>query len=190
VFRLPFLILTFFLCLSSGAAEASPQDARYRQLVKIVDRNTGHAHFTRGMNSYTIEALQQAVGPTDIPVLQRMLEDRDRVVAMTAVNVLMRMGAPGRRAVYDVLATTADKTARDTTADILSGLPLDQMVQAVIPTWTADIPRLKQLAESPHLQLIWAARDLLRGMGAPGRAALRELRATTQNKLTRDQLKE
>jgi hypothetical protein len=184
--------LALLLCLTTSMALAmSPSpDRRYRELVKVVDRNTGHAHFTRGMNSYTIQALQKAVGPADLPVLRRMLTDRDRVVVMTTVEVLMRMDATGRRAVYEVLGTTDNKTARDTIADILSGLPLDQTLQPVIPTWKTDIPRLKELAECPHLPVIWAVRDLLRGMGEPGLAAIREIRAASPHKLTRDQMKE
>jgi hypothetical protein len=157
-----FALLLFFCCGATAAGAASPQ-ARYRELVKIVDRNTGHAHFTRGMNRYTI---------------------------MTAANVLMRMTAPGRRAVYETLMTTASTATRDIVAEHLQDLPYDETMKSRIPSWTEDIPLLKKMADSRDLRTIWAARDLLKNMGDAGRGAIREILATTKNQRTRAQLQE
>ncbi len=187
----PVLIFALLLAIGCGAGDASAasSDARYRELVKIVDRNTGFAHLTRGMNRYTVEALQNAVGENDVPVLRKMLADKDRIVIMTAANVLMQMSAQGRRAVYETLMTTANKETRDTVAEQLTDLPYDLTIKARIPAWTDDIPVLKQMAESQDLRTIWAARDLLKAMGEPGRAAIRYILATTKSQRTRDMLK-
>ena len=184
------LALLLFAGCSVAADRPGTPEARYRELVKIVDRHTGFAHFTRGMNRYTVEALQKAVGENDIPVLLKMLEDKDRIVVMTAVNVLMRMGAQGRRSVYATLMTTADKECRDTITDQLKDIPYDLTVKFGIPGWTDDIPVLKRMADSRDLRIIWAARDLMKAMGEPGKAAIREVLAATKNERTRDMLRE
>jgi len=185
------LFCALLLLAGSGATAASAisAEARYRELVMVVDRNAGHAHFTRGMNSYTIMELQNAVGESDIPVLQKMLGDKDRIVVMTTVNVLMRMSAQGRRAVYETLLTTDRKESRNTIAEQLSDLPNDMTLKARIPGWTDDITFLKRMAENRDLRTIWAARDLLKAMGEPGQAAIREILATTKNQRTREMLK-
>ena len=54
----------------------------------MIDRNTGFAHMTRGMNMYTLVALRSCVSERDIPVLARMLADRDHVTQLSAANVL------------------------------------------------------------------------------------------------------
>ena len=72
--------------------------SRYGQLRCVVNRHTGFAHMTRGMNTNTIDALRRVVRDRDIPVLIAMLDDRDHVTQMTAAQVLARMGDPGLRA--------------------------------------------------------------------------------------------
>lgn len=47
------------------------------------------------MNACTIMALRDAASDDDVPLLQRMLDDRDRVVALTALYVLPTMGDAG-----------------------------------------------------------------------------------------------
>jgi hypothetical protein len=83
-------------CLLLVAGCHSP---RYHELCLIVDHNTGFAHFTRGMNAGTIEALRRRVTAADIPVLTEMLRDRDDIVAMTSAQVLIRLGPGGVKAV-------------------------------------------------------------------------------------------
>ena len=63
----------------------------------MIDRNTGFAHMTRGMNMYTLVALRSCVSERDIPVLVRMLADRDHVTQLSAANVLADMGEEGKR---------------------------------------------------------------------------------------------
>ncbi len=83
----PTVIIATILSLAgpvAAGADVSPDKAftkRHQQLVKIVDKNTGFAHFTRGMNAGTIHALRSAVSESDIPVLRAMLEDKDTIVA-------------------------------------------------------------------------------------------------------------
>jgi hypothetical protein len=69
------------------------QSARYRELLAVIDRNTGLAHMTRGVNMYTLYALRSCVSDRDIPVLRDLLRDKDRVSRMAAASVLADMGA-------------------------------------------------------------------------------------------------
>jgi hypothetical protein len=85
---------------TEAGAEARPRAPsnraeRKRELTRVIDDNVGHAHFTRGMNMQTFEALRKATTPADIPVLEELLADDDRVVALTAANVLGDMGEDG-----------------------------------------------------------------------------------------------
>ena len=73
--------------------------ARYAALVRAVRRNVGHAHGVRGMNACTMLALRDAASDDDVHLLQRMLDDRDRVAALTALYVLATMGDAGVAAV-------------------------------------------------------------------------------------------
>jgi len=61
-------IVAILVTCDSAAAES-----RYEELTRVVDRNTGFAHMTRGVNMYTLIALRSCVGDADIPVLTRML---------------------------------------------------------------------------------------------------------------------
>lgn len=83
-----------------GHAERS----RYDELKKVIDRNTGFAHMTRGMNKYTVIALRECVTEKDLPVLTQLLQDRDHVTQLTAANVLADMGEAGTRALREGLA--------------------------------------------------------------------------------------
>jgi hypothetical protein len=81
--------------LSAGADNTQRDKARYETLVRAVNRNVGHAHMARGMNACTILALHDAASAPDIPILQGMLGDEDRVVRLTALYVLPTMGPAG-----------------------------------------------------------------------------------------------
>jgi hypothetical protein len=74
-------------------------NSRYGQLRCVIDHGSGGAHFTRGMNTETIAALQSEVSASDIAMLVKMLDDADHVYQMTAAHVLARMSPEGRRAV-------------------------------------------------------------------------------------------
>ena len=85
-------------------------DARYDELKRVVDRNTGHAHMTRGVNMYTLVALRECVTDADIPVLTRMLSDHDRVISIAAAYVLADFGQPGIEALRSARATADART--------------------------------------------------------------------------------
>ena len=61
--------LALFPCVVASAApeNASPRPSpRYKALAKVIDRNVGHAHMTRGVNACTILALRDQVTDEDI----------------------------------------------------------------------------------------------------------------------------
>ena len=78
----------------------------------IIDRNTGFAHATRGVNMYTLYALRACVTETDVVVLERLLSDKDRIVRMAAADVLADLGSLGQQAVRAKLAATRDISDR------------------------------------------------------------------------------
>jgi hypothetical protein len=98
------------LLLAAGTLHA--QSARYRELRRVVDSNTGFAHMTRGVNMYTLYALRSCVDESDLPVLGDMLRDRDRVTRMAASSVLVDMGRTGKQLVQSRLAQVTDFTEK------------------------------------------------------------------------------
>jgi hypothetical protein len=87
-------------------------ETRYDELKRVVHRNTGVAHMTRGVNMYTLIALRSCVSDADIPVLALMLRDRDRVLRLAAGNVLVDMGTLGRTALEREATQPVDAHAR------------------------------------------------------------------------------
>jgi hypothetical protein len=83
---------------------------RYGQLKCIINRHTGFAHLTRGMNVNTIKALRSRTDAADIPVLIQMLDDKDHVSQMTAAEVLAQMGEPGLNALREERAKMGQQT--------------------------------------------------------------------------------
>ena len=81
---------------SAAAAPLPRPETRRRELERVIDANVGHAHLVRGMNRDTIEALDRACSPADLPILGELLLSEDRVHAMTAAEVLALRGAVGR----------------------------------------------------------------------------------------------
>src|SRR5690348_13507234 len=96
--------VALWLALAACVMNAQAPSARYRELKRVIDRNTGFAHMTRGMNAYTLYALRGCVTAKDLPVLDAMLGDKDRVTRMTVANVLVDLGAQGRSVVEAHLA--------------------------------------------------------------------------------------
>ena len=94
---------TSFVVAALLLAACRPR-TRYEELRHIVDRNTGHMHFQRGMNRYTLIALRSCVAEPDIPVLQRLLHDEDRVTVMTAARVLADLSPQGEQVLAAELA--------------------------------------------------------------------------------------
>jgi len=89
------VVLALFLCAAASAAaeSAAPRpSARYNALAKVIDRNVGHAHMTRGVNACTILALRDQVTDEDIEVLAQLLESKDSVHRLASGYVLSVMG--------------------------------------------------------------------------------------------------
>ena len=105
------------------AVNASGQSIdRYSELRRIIDRNTGFAHATRGVNMYTLYALRGCVTQKDIPVLERLLSDKDRVTRMAAADVLADLGPAGQEAVRAKLRETKDPAEKITLREALDGV--------------------------------------------------------------------
>jgi hypothetical protein len=99
-----------------GTARA---DERIEELRRVVDRNTGFAHMTRGVNMYTLIALRSCVTETDIPALTKMLDDRDHVMQLAAAGVLVDLGLTGQRALEIARTRAIDVRARGVIDDAL-----------------------------------------------------------------------
>lgn len=84
------------------------QSARYRELRAVIDRNTGFAHMTRGVNMYTLYALRSCVNQSDIPVLRDLLRDKDRITRMASASVLADMGDEGKAELQSRLSGVTD----------------------------------------------------------------------------------
>jgi len=95
------------------------QSARYRELWRVVDRNTGFAHMTRGVNMYTLYALRSCVTAKDLPVLRDMLCDKDRIIRMAVADVLVDLGEDGTRIVQVRRAEVRDASERMMLQDAL-----------------------------------------------------------------------
>lgn len=109
------------LCLTTGLVIKARADdlSRYDELKRVIDRNTGFAHMTRGMNMYTLVALRSCVTERDIPVLSRLLADQDHVTQLSAANVLADLGVEGKQALRLALAAPPDERARSVIEDAL-----------------------------------------------------------------------
>jgi len=130
------------LAVADVAAAASRED----ELKRVINRNTGFAHMTRGMNMYTLIALRSCVTDADLPVLRRLLFDRDYVTQLSAAGVLVDMG-PGGRATL-ALPEATEYRARSTIQDALR---------------EADDPARRPLSAYPFDE---RERKRLRGCGA------------------------
>ena len=110
-------VLVFML-----AASASGQGTdRYAELRRVIDRNTGFAHGTRGVNMYTLYALRGCVSQKDIPVLERLLADKDRITRMAAADVLADLGTAGQDVVRAKLMGTRDASEQIMLREALDG---------------------------------------------------------------------
>ena len=183
-------ILVIFVIIDTCVAgelnrmlDAQQGAKRYKALVRIVDKNTGFAHMTRGMNMNTINALKNAVTQSDIPVLGRMLEDRDRIVIMTSVNVLMEMGHEGRIVVYDAFGVTSNKDTLGIISDQLDDLVLEKTSE--IKDWKEDIPSLRKMVDNDNFRIVYTAVKLLATMGEEGQQILKEIYYGTTNQKTK-----
>jgi hypothetical protein len=105
-----------------AAASAAPEStsarpsARYKALAKIIDRNVGHAHMTRGVNACTILALRDQVTDQDIEVLAQLLESNDSVHRLASGYVLSVLGPVA----VSTLQTRGTRLGPGVTADLVA----------------------------------------------------------------------
>jgi SAM-dependent methyltransferase len=96
-----------------GALNGRPAPTlRQHALVDIIKANAGHARFTRGVNTYTVETLEKALQPTDDPELRALLYHEDTIVARTAASVFSARGDRGLGVLREV-AVDADLPANN-----------------------------------------------------------------------------
>ena len=98
---------------------ADAERSRYDELKRVIERNTGFAHMTRGMNMYTLIALRSCVTERDIPVLTQLLTERDHVTQLTAAGVMADLGEAGKRGLQQALAAAPDVRTRSVIDDAL-----------------------------------------------------------------------
>jgi hypothetical protein len=101
--------IVFLLFISSASSQSA---RRYAELRRVIDRNTGFAHATRGVNMYTLYALRGCVTEKDIPVLERLLSDKDRVTHMATADVLADLKPAGQDLLRAKLRGTQDASER------------------------------------------------------------------------------
>jgi hypothetical protein len=101
-----------FVIILLDALVCCGQSARYLELRRVIDRNTGFAHMTRGVNMYTLYALRSCVSGRDVGVLREMLRDKDRITRMATSAVLVDLGAEGMRVVQARLAEVTDASEK------------------------------------------------------------------------------
>ena len=111
--------MTALLATALLAVAIADDRSRYDELKRVIDRNTGFAHMTRGMNMYTLVALRSCVTEGDVPVLTRLLTDRDHVTQLSAANVLADLGDVGKLALRQALAAPPDIRTRSVIEDAL-----------------------------------------------------------------------
>lgn len=124
---------------AAGAAAA----ARYRELRAVVDRNTGRAHLTRGVNMYTLVALRSCVTGADAGVMGAMLEDRDPVIRRAAAGVLADLGDAGRQTLADALQRITDPRTREIVGEALEAIRRRDPPLADYPLTPAERRRIR-----------------------------------------------
>jgi len=108
--------IVFLLLISSASGQST---GRYAELRRVINRNTGFAHATRGVNMYTLYALRGCVTEKDLPVLDRLLSDKDRVTRMAAADVLADLKPAGQDVLRARLSETREASERILLQDAL-----------------------------------------------------------------------
>jgi hypothetical protein len=108
--------IVFLLFVSSVSGQTA---ARYAELRRVINRNTGFAHATRGVNMYTLYALRGCVTENDLAVLERLLSDKDRVTRMATADVLADLKPAGQDVLRAKLSGTRDASDRIMLQDAL-----------------------------------------------------------------------
>jgi hypothetical protein len=126
-----------------AVADVAAATAREDELKRVINRNTGLAHMTRGMNMYTLIA--------DLPVLRRLVFDRDYVTQLSAAGVLVDMGAGGRAALVSALPEATEHRARSTIQDALR--EADDLARRPLSAYPLDErerKRIRGCGAAPH----------------------------------------
>jgi hypothetical protein len=80
-------------CVAAGAAAQTSADARYREILELIDDNLHFtAHLTWAVTGETIADLRDHVGPADIPLLIEMMGDEDARARIAASGLLTTLG--------------------------------------------------------------------------------------------------
>ena len=111
--------MTLLLATAALSTPVAAERSRYDELKRVIDRNTGFAHMTRGVNMYTLIALRSCVTERDIPVLTQLLSDRDHVTQLAAAGVMADLGEGGKRGLRQGLAAAPDARTRSVIEDAL-----------------------------------------------------------------------
>ena len=114
--------MTLLLAAALSTTVAAER-SRYDELKRVIDRNTGFAHMTRGVNMYTLIALRSCVTERDIPVLTQLLSDRDHVTQLAAAGVMADLGEGGKRGLRQGLAAAPDPRTRSVIEGMRCGKP-------------------------------------------------------------------
>jgi hypothetical protein len=115
------LRLIIFIFFRLAASAFGQNAARYAELRRVLDRNTGFAHATRGVNMYTLYALRGCVTEKDLHVLDQLLSDKDRIIRMAAADVLADLGPAGQQVVGAKLKGMKDAADRMMLQEALDG---------------------------------------------------------------------
>jgi hypothetical protein len=107
------------LLATAPFATSGGERSRADELKRVIDRNTGFAHMTRGVNMYTLIALRSCVTERDVPVRAELLTDRDHVNQLAAASVMADLGQDGTRGLRQALAAARDVRTRGVIEDAL-----------------------------------------------------------------------
>jgi hypothetical protein len=85
-----YLLFSLFTVVGISPANAqTPEQYRYAQIRKIIKQNLHlSAHMVKAVDTRTIEAVKKKVTDADIPILVKMLNDKEHVVMIGAQHVL------------------------------------------------------------------------------------------------------
>lgn len=114
-------VLSAVVCAIALAACHAPEE-RALEIKDVIDRNTGSAHMTRGVNMYTLIAIRSCVSESDIPALVELLRDDDNVVRLAAAGVLSDFGGAGHAALSKARDASQDPSLRAMIDDTLAGM--------------------------------------------------------------------
>jgi hypothetical protein len=88
---------------------------RYQHLRAVIHTHLGFAHLTPGVNGDTVAALRKRVTAADVPLLLRMLHDRDHLTQIAAAEVLAQIDPEGVQALKALYAKLRDDPHSDFT---------------------------------------------------------------------------